>query len=151
MKKLFFCILYMFSIPLFCPVPLHANCNSNVSTDFTVTSKPSCCTSLITLLYPYITKEINNYYKDYFTTLPSMAPYMIEIVELQTNPESIYGPADFILVVEAMPYFGAHDPVGKDRITFKINLDGIQSIEFKHIESGHIYPNHQPDIIKPLP
>lgn len=65
---------------------------------------------------------------------------MLKIISLESNPNSQRDPSDYVLVVEALPYFGAHSPVGVDHITFKINLTGIQSIKFKHIKNEELLP-----------
>lgn len=40
---------------------------------------------VISLLVPYMQKEINNYYKEYLTELPIIFPYSVDIVRCKKN------------------------------------------------------------------
>ncbi|WP_241428141.1 DUF3888 domain-containing protein [Clostridium sp. DJ247] len=47
---------------------------------------------VISLLVPYMQKEINNYYKEYLTELPIIFPYSVDIVNVERQGGSGYIP-----------------------------------------------------------
>lgn len=98
----------------------------------------------ITMLYPYVEIAIQNYYSEYFTYLPGEAPYSYKFINIEKTPGKNYS---FTVVLEVQPYVGPHLSVGRDRITFKIELDGVTVEKFEHLASYQLPPNYQ-DIIK---
>ena len=103
---------------------------------------------LVTILYPYVQKAIDNFYNEYMTYLPGEAPYGYEFIEIEKTPELNYS---FTVVLEVQPYVGPHLSVGRDRITFSIDLDGVKLKKFEHLESYELPPNYQTIIKKKLP
>lgn len=86
---------------------------------------------ILSLLVPYMQKEINNYYKEYLTDLPTIAPYTVDIV----NVKRISG-YRIQLEVIAHPYVGPHDTVGDDRMIIETGAFGSVEIKnFEHIKS----------------
>jgi len=87
----------------------------------------------ISLLIPYIQKEINNYYKDYLTELPIVFPYSVDIVSAKRK----YGTGYLIeLEVIAHPFVGPINTVGDDRMIIETGAFGSVEIkEFEHIKS----------------
>ena len=102
----------------------------------------------VTILYPYVQKAIDNFYGEYMTYLPSEAPYGYELIKIEKTPELNYS---FTVVLEVQPYVGPHLSVGRDRITFSIDLDGVKVKQFEHLESYELPPNYQSIIKKKLP
>ena len=102
----------------------------------------------ITMLYPYVEEEIVNYYDEYMTTLPGGAPYSYEFTSIKKTPGLNYS---FILELEIQPYIGPHLSVGRDSITFKIDLEGVRVEKFEHIESYEFPPHYQNVLKKKLP
>ena len=102
----------------------------------------------ITMLYPHVEKAIDNYYSDYMTYLPHEDPYSYEFVKIDKTPGKNY---DYTIVIEVLPYVGPHLSVGKDQITFKIDLDGVKFEKFEHLESYELPPYYQNIIKKKLP
>lgn len=93
----------------------------------------------ISLLIPYIQKEINNYYKDYFTELPIVFPYSIDIVSAKR--ESGYS-IKLELIVH--PFVGPINIVGDDRIIIETGAFGsVKIIKFEHIKSYQLPWNWQ--------
>ena len=103
---------------------------------------------LVTILYPYVQKAIDNFYGEYMTYLPGEAPYGYELIKIEKTPELNYS---FTVVIEVQPYVGPHLSVGRDRITFSIDLDGVKVKNFEHLESYELPPNYQSIIKKKLP
>ncbi|WHY77244.1 DUF3888 domain-containing protein [Neobacillus sp. WH10] len=104
---------------------------------------------LMILLGPEIEKAVNNYYYAYLTHSPSVYPYQVEIV----NVERIGGfrRFHFLITLETTPVVGAHNPVGKDRLTFEIapTIPGqVKLKNFEHLESYEL-PPHLQNLIKP--
>jgi len=97
------------------------------------------------LLLSDIQTAVNNYYSDYLTEAPLVYPYQITIVHM----DRVNGYRGFIftVTVEVTPVVGAHNPVGKDRITFRVTPGEDKLTNYKHIESYQLPPNWQ-DIIK---
>ncbi len=102
----------------------------------------------ITMLYPYVEKSIDNYYDEYMTYLPGEAPYSYKFIKIEKTPELNYS---FTIVLEVQPYVGPHLSVGRDRITFNIDIDGVKVKKFEHLESYELPPNYQNIIKKKLP
>jgi hypothetical protein len=103
---------------------------------------------LMLLLGPEIDKAVSDYYSKYFTETPMVYPYEVEIVKV----ERIGGfrTFHFLITLETTPVFGAHNPVGKDRLTFDIapTVPGqIKLKNFQHLESYEL-PPHLQNLIK---
>ena len=97
---------------------------------------------VLKLLVPQIQTTVDDFYSPYLTTSPIVVYYMAKIVEIKNNELSI----------EVFPYVGAHNSVGKDRITFDISNAGQVTLKsFIHIKSYALPPHLQSRIKKPLP
>lgn len=102
----------------------------------------------ITLLYPYVNKAIAHYYSDYMTYPPHEAPYSYEFVSIEKAPNLNYS---YTVVLEVQPYIGPHLSVGRDRITFKIDLDEVKVEKYEHIESYELPPHYRNVLKKAFP
>lgn len=101
----------------------------------------------ISLLIPYIQKEINNYYKDYLTELPIVFPYSVDIVSAKRKYRSGYL---IELEVIAHPFVGPINTVGDDRMIIETGAFGSVEIkEFEHIKSYQLSWNWQHIVKKP--
>ena len=67
---------------------------------------------------------------------------------VEKTPELNYS---YTVELEVQPYVGPHLSVGRDRITFNIELDEVSIEKFEHIESYELPPNYQDIIKKKLP
>jgi hypothetical protein len=104
----------------------------------------------ITLLEPYIQEAVNSYYKEYFKSAPTVAPYMVDIISID-RPFG-YRTFVFVIKVQVMPYFGPHNAVGIDNITLKIGEENKVQIEkYDHIKSFELPSNYQDEIIGKWP
>lgn len=91
--------------------------------------------TIISLLIPYMQKEINNYYKEYLAELPIIFPYSVDIV----NTERKNGSGFLIrLEVIAHPFVGPINIVGDDKMIIEIGAFG--SVEIKKFEHIKSYP-----------
>lgn len=109
--------------------------------------------TIIELLMPQIDQAVEHYYKQYFYNLPGVAPYLggkvlsIEHHESQPNISYFYE-----VVVQVMPYFGPHNAVGIDNLTFRVFAGGKVRLErFEHIESFEIPQRYRDEIISSWP
>lgn len=102
----------------------------------------------VTLLYPYVEEAIDNYYDEYMTYLPGEAPYSYNFINIERTPGLNYS---YTIELEVQPYVGPHLSVGRDRITFKIDLEAVKVEKFEHIESYELPPNYQNIFKKKLP
>jgi hypothetical protein len=91
--------------------------------------------TVISLLVPYMQKEINNYYKEYLTELPIIFPYSVDIVSAERQGGSGYL---IRLEVIAHPFVGPVNTVGDDRIIIETGAFG--SVEIKKFEHLKSYP-----------
>jgi len=103
---------------------------------------------LMLLLSPEIDEAVSNYYSKYYNETPMVYPYQIDIEKV----ERIGGfrTFHFLITLEITPVFGAHNPVGKDRLTFEIapTIPGqVKLKKFEHLESYDL-PPHLQDLIK---
>lgn len=98
----------------------------------------------ITLFIPYVNQEIRDYYDEYLSPVPIEDPWNYKFIDIKKNPQQNYS---YIVVLEVMPYIGAHITVGTDRITFLIEPDKVKVEKFEHLKS-HIIPLHYQNSIK---
>jgi hypothetical protein len=83
---------------------------------------------IITMLLPYIDAEVEKYYgKPYL-----VAPYSTFVKSVTRQPSKQW---TFGIKLEVTPYWGPHNTVGVDEITFGIAPSKVEVIEFKHLKS----------------
>ncbi|WP_252244890.1 MULTISPECIES: DUF3888 domain-containing protein [unclassified Clostridium] len=86
---------------------------------------------VISLLIPYIQKEINNYYKEYLTELPIVFPYSVDVINVKRE-----GGYSIELELIVHPFVGPINIVGDDRIILKTGAFGTVEIKkFEHVKS----------------
>ncbi len=95
------------------------------------------------LLLPNIQEAVSNYYSDYLTESPLVYPYQITILNLERIGTSFM----FSVTLEVTPVLGAHNPVGRDQLTFSIAPSEIKLKDFTHMETFEL-PPHLQNIIK---
>lgn len=101
---------------------------------------------LMTLLLPNMQNAVDNYYKEYLSTTPSVAPYDVSILSMDRIGEN--GTFDFRIKLELHPYVGPHLDVGLDYITVRVNpVNKVKIEKFEHIKSYGL-PSHYQNIIK---
>ncbi|MCB2295598.1 DUF3888 domain-containing protein [Clostridium algoriphilum] len=96
---------------------------------------------VISLLMPYIRKEVNKYYKHYLTEPPLVFPYSVDIISAKRE-----GGVGYLIKLELIvhPFVGAINTIGDDRIIIKTGAFGsVQIIKFKHIKSYKLPWNYQ--------
>jgi hypothetical protein len=109
-----------------------------------------CLDILMTLLVPNLQYEVDNYYKEYLSVTPTVAPYDVPILSMDRISES--GTFDFRLKLELHPYVGPHLDVGLDYITVRVNpVDKVKIEKFEHIKSYDLPSYYQNIIKKKLP
>jgi hypothetical protein len=107
-------------------------------------SKEQVCQAYIANMTSKYTKEPLK--KHYGVDLP----YQMEEVKV-IDAKMIYGVNDlvFIFKTQLQPYIGAHNPMGTDEFTFRIEADKVTIEDYKHIESFPI-PEHLKPYYKAL-
>lgn len=101
---------------------------------------------LMTLLLPNLQNAVDNYYKEYLSLSPMVAPYDISILSMDRIGEN--GTFDFRLKLELHPYVGSHLDVGLDYIAIRINpVDKVKIEKFEYIKNYEL-PSYYKDIIK---
>lgn len=101
----------------------------------------------VSLLMPYIDKEIDNYYLKYLTGSPTVAPYTVSILSAE-RPNG-YRTFFFRLKLRVSSYTGPHIGVGLDYITVTVGGSGAVTVEkFEHIKSYELPPEYQKIIKK---
>ena len=110
---------------------------------------------VITLLMPELINTVNAFYSQYLSENPTIMSYfgchITDIKGSELIHEGIQN-SDYTVTVEVLPYVGAHNPVGKDRITVHIYPWGTVTVKkHEHLESYELPPHQQYKIIKPLP
>jgi hypothetical protein len=99
---------------------------------------------ILSLLLPYIQKEVNNYYLKYLTYPPQVAAYTVHVLSTETIDDFYI----FKLKLQVYSYTGPHIGVGLDNITVTVDGSGNVKVEnFEHIESYKLPPNYK-DMIK---
>jgi len=110
---------------------------------------------VITLLMPELIGTVNAFYSQYLTQNPTLMPYFgCHITDIKGDElihEGIQN-SEYVITVEVLPYVGAYNPVGKDRITLHFDASGTVTVEkHEHLESYELPYHMWPIIIKPLP
>jgi hypothetical protein len=96
----------------------------------------------ISLLLPYIQKEVDKYYSKYLTDTPMVAPYTVYV--LSAEKQLGYRSFLFNLKLRVDSYIGPHIDVGQDYIYLTVEGGGNVKIEkFEHIKSFKLPPNYQ--------
>lgn len=101
-------------------------------------------------LFPKIEETSDLFYKKYLKEPPTNAPYFTTILSVipQKSDENLEDPSSFLVKVQISPYYGPHNSVGTDNITFQISSIGeIRPVSFEHVESYGIQPNYKDEII----
>ena len=90
---------------------------------------------IVSILSRYTHKSIKEYYG-------MNLPYQLEFTEI-TDTKMVYNEKDpyFIVKLKVQPFVGAHNPVGTDLFTFKMENCKVTLLEYKHLESFPI-PEH---------
>ena len=141
MKKLHLCLLV--TVIIFCLTsPCLASETEGKSPDINDSAKLNDI--VMTLLMPELVSAVNTFYSQYLSQNPTiMTYYGCHITDIKEK---------YTIAVEVLPFIGAHNPVGKDRITLHFNMSGIATVEkYEHLESYELPPHKQSIIIKPLP
>lgn len=88
---------------------------------------------IICLFIPYIQKEVNNYYQDYLTEMPTVSPESIDIVTIKRE-----GGFGYLIQSELIvhPFVGPYNYVGDDRIIIETGTEGyVKVLKFEHLKS----------------
>ncbi len=100
----------------------------------------------ITLLMPYIQKEVDKYYSKYLTQTVEVFPYTVYVLSAE-RPDG-YRTFFFRLKLQVDSYIGPHISVGLDYITVTVRGSGDVEIEkFEHVRS-YMLPSNYKDIIR---
>lgn len=101
----------------------------------------------MSLLLPYIQKEVDKYYSKYLTGPPTVAPYTVYVLSAE-RPNG-YRTFFFRLKLKVESYTGPHIGVGQDYITLTVGGSGDVEIEkYEHIidkyEKRNMHRIHAP-------
>ncbi|HEX3018314.1 MAG TPA: DUF3888 domain-containing protein [Caproicibacter sp.] len=105
---------------------------------------------IVDLLFPKIDEPSDLFYKKYLKEPPTNAPYLTTVLSVtpQKSEKNFEDPSSFLVKVQISPYYGPHNSVGTDNITFQISSIGeIKPVIFEHVESYEIQPNYKDEII----
>ena len=89
-------------------------------------------TVIETLLSSEIQKDVDAYYKPYFNTQLNTSPASMSVLGIERAPSG------YDVTLQVLPYLGAHNAVGEDKITINITTDSIRTKEFKHVRSSNV-------------
>ena len=96
---------------------------------------------IICLFVPYIQKEVNSYYQEYLTEMPTVFPDSVDIVNIKRESEGGYLIQSELI---AHPFIGPYNYVGDDRIMIETGVDGyFKVIKFEHLQSYQLPWNWQ--------
>ncbi|TGE37249.1 DUF3888 domain-containing protein [Desulfosporosinus fructosivorans] len=89
----------------------------------------------VTLLDPYIQKELDDYYGRLLSISPMYSPEYVEILNVE-RPMG-YRSFSFIIKLQVEPYVGPHESIGIDRLTIRVGSgEGEVKVEkHEHIKS----------------
>lgn len=125
--QFFSCLLALISLVtlLFC-IPI------NASTD---KIKPDYYKNMLsTAIGPYVQNAVDNYYKN-----DDVVIALEDFDYLEVKQPMGEGTFYFIATIQINPFVGAHNTIGTDKVTIKIEYDNIEVIKFEHIKSHKIH------------
>lgn len=93
------------------------------------------------LLLPTVQDEVCKYYSDSLTECPMVYPYEIKILKMERTNH--YRGYIFSVTIEVTPVLGAHNPVGRDQLTYKITPSDVTLEQFKHQKTFELPPHLQ--------
>lgn len=102
---------------------------------------------VISMLVPYMQKEINNYYKEYLSQTPIIFPYSVDVVSAERDI-----PYGYLIRLEviAHPFIGPINTVGDDRMIIETGAFGsVKVLKYEHLKSYPLPWNWQHIIKKP--
>jgi hypothetical protein len=103
---------------------------------------------IIALFMDNIIADSSKFYDNYFSEGLGYINYMFKIKDIKKEGE----PINIYITFETTPIVGAHIPVGKDEITYKVDVLGNKTlVKFVHKKSYEIPERIQPNMIKPYP
>lgn len=90
---------------------------------------------IISILSPYTTKPIKDHYG-------INLPWQLEFAKI-IDAKMIYKDdgLTFIFKLQVQPFVGAHNPIGTDNFTFKIQNNKITLEKYEHVESFPLPPH----------
>lgn len=96
-----------------------------------------------------VQNAVRVFYIPYLKSPPQMNAYFgYEIVKLSKMKDY----PGFTLIITITPYMGAHNPIGKEKITMEIWKNGAAFVtDYEHLESYGIVPWLKDSLKKPLP
>lgn len=97
---------------------------------------------IVTLISPYITKEIEKNYGQ-------LLQYDLFNIEFLNIERPNYRSFSFLIKIQIRPFVGAHNTIGIDNITIRISPSETKVEKFEHIKSFSI-PPHLKDPYKNL-
>jgi hypothetical protein len=103
---------------------------------------------IIALFMDNIIADSSKFYDNYFSEGLGYINYEYKIKDIKKEGE----PVNIYITFEGTPIVGAHIPVGKDEITYKVDVFGNKTLEkFIHKKSYEIPERIRPNMIKPYP
>ncbi|QPC45880.1 DUF3888 domain-containing protein [Mangrovibacillus cuniculi] len=90
----------------------------------------------LSLLMPYISEAVNNYYTNLLSEMPLVYTYDIEVLGVKR----LLDDTSYLFEVDLQvaPVIGAHNAVGEDRLIFYI--DGTGNVKLKKYQHLKDYP-----------
>jgi hypothetical protein len=93
----------------------------------------------VSMLLDDIQKHVDDYYSVLMTQSPLVYPYEVYIKSVERLQG--YRSFNFTVVLQVTPVIGAHNSVGKDELTFNIDLSNAKLVQYKHIKTYEIPPH----------
>lgn len=140
-KKFFLFLLLTGDIALICILHTGKALNQGNISSFYVSAHSRPYDSLLINTYlSRITEASDDFYKEYYTTTPSVNYYSVTVKEVTSEDRISY------VTFTTTPYLGPHDTIGIDEITFSADyLGSVSLVTFNHIINYHL-----PDNLKDL-
>lgn len=88
---------------------------------------------IVTLLAPYITKEVEKNYGE-------LLQYDLFSIEFLSIQRSEYRSYSFLIKVQIKPFVGAHNTIGIDNLTIRVSPGRTRVESFEHIKSFPLPP-----------
>jgi hypothetical protein len=93
---------------------------------------------IVTLLEPYITKEVEKNYGE-------LLQYDLFDIEFLSIERSAYRSYSFLITAQVKPFVGAHNTIGIDIVTIRVSPGRTKVESFEHIKSFPLPPHLKND------
>ncbi|MCM1326056.1 MAG: DUF3888 domain-containing protein [Bacteroidales bacterium] len=101
---------------------------------------------IIALFMEEITKEVTNFYKEFYSGELMVYLYETEITDIAKKE-----PGKILVTFGVTPQIGAHNPLGYDELSYSVDSMGNKELaDYRHLKNYEVPERFRKYLIKPL-